>query len=150
MKAERSLKMRAVDFLSRREHSRMELGRKLARYSEDADDIASVLDEMARQGLLSDERFAQSLVHRRAPGRGTSRVLQELRQHGVGSDDIAAVRDDLAKTEVTRARAVWAKRFGGPPADATERAKQMRFLAARGFGHDAIRRVVSGADEDLD
>lgn len=151
MRPERSLKMRAVDFLSRREHSRVELGRKLARYSEDADEIASVLEYLAGQGLLSDERFAQSLVHRRAASRGTSRVIQELRQHGVSGAQVDDVRAELSATEFQRAREVWMKRFGEPAADMKARARQIRFLSARGFSHDVIRRVVQGADDlDLD
>ena len=47
----------------------------------------------------------------------------------------------------TRALAVWAKRFGAIAPDAAGRAKQMRFLAARGFGADVIRRVLQGRDE---
>jgi regulatory protein len=54
----------------------------------------------------------------------------------------------LKATEVERAREVWRKKFGAPAASATERGKQARFLAARGFGAEAIGRVVSGADED--
>jgi regulatory protein len=57
--------------------------------------------------------------------------------------------DTLRTSEVERAREVWRKKFGGPAQDAAGRAKQMRFLAGRGFGGDAIRRVVSGADDDL-
>jgi regulatory protein len=53
----------------------------------------------------------------------------------------------LKGSEAERARGVWQKKFSAPAADAAERGKQMRFLAARGFGSEAIRRVVSGADE---
>jgi regulatory protein len=55
--------------------------------------------------------------------------------------------DQLRPTEVDRAREVWRKKFGSPPADAAERGKQMRFLAGRGFAGDTIHRVVSGAGE---
>ena len=54
----------------------------------------------------------------------------------------------LKATEVERAREVWRKKFGSPAADPAGRAKQMRFLAARGFGADAIRRVVSQSEDD--
>jgi regulatory protein len=54
----------------------------------------------------------------------------------------------LRATEVERAREVWRKKFGTPPVDAGERGRQMRFLASRGFGGEAIRRVVAGATED--
>jgi regulatory protein len=49
---------------------------------------------------------------------------------------------------VERAREVWRKKFGEPATDATGRAKHMRFLLARGFGAEVVRRVVSGRDDD--
>ena len=49
---------------------------------------------------------------------------------------------------ISRAREVWRRKFGEPPTDAAERGKQMRFLASRGFGGDAIRKVVSGGDDE--
>ena len=55
--------------------------------------------------------------------------------------------ENVATTEVERAREVWRKKFGEPPADAAERGKQMRFLQYRGFSGDAIRRVMCGANE---
>jgi regulatory protein len=54
----------------------------------------------------------------------------------------------LRGSEVERARAVWRKKFGAPPADAAARAKQMRFLASRGFTGDTIQKVVSGGEDD--
>lgn len=153
MKTERSLKARAVDLLSRREHSRLELARKLARYAADSTEVDAVLSNLESQGLLSNDRFANSLVHRRAGKLGTSRIVQELRQHGVSAEQVAELRGSLRESEESRARIVWQKRYGKAPADAAERAKQMRFLAARGFGTDTIRKVISGAgnassDED--
>lgn len=53
-----------------------------------------------------------------------------------------------SRAELERAREVWRKKLGTPPVDAAERAKQMRFLASRGFGGEAIRKVVAGASED--
>lgn len=153
MKTERSLKARAVDLLSRREHSRLELARKLARYAADSTEVDAVLSDLESQGLLSNDRFANSLVHRRAGKLGTSRIVQELRQHGVSAEQVAELRGSLRESEESRARIVWQKRYGKAPADAAERAKQMRFLAARGFGTDTIRKVISSAgnassDED--
>jgi len=52
-------------------------------------------------------------------------------------------------TEVARARDAWRRRFGAPPADALEKARQMRFLRGRGFSFEAIRQVV-GAGEEAD
>jgi len=145
-----SLKARAVGYLSRREHSRSELARKLSAHCEDPAEIEAVLDTLQREGWQSDARYAQSLVHRRAAKQGTARILQELRQHGVASEQVTELRDDLRRTELERARAVWRKRFGGQlPATPADRARQQRFLAARGFTHEAIRAVLGkgGPDE---
>ncbi|AZG09998.1 recombination regulator RecX [Pigmentiphaga sp. H8] len=145
-----SLKARAVGYLSRREHSRLELGRKLARFGEE-DEVRAVLDSLEKEGWLSTQRYAQSVVHRLAAKQGTLRIMHELRQHGVADAQIAELRDTLETTELARAREVWRKRFGTLPADASQRAKQVRFLMSRGFGQSTIRQVLRGVDlDDLD
>ncbi|EHK65127.1 recombination regulator RecX [Achromobacter arsenitoxydans] len=143
-----SLKMRAVGYLSRREHARAELARKLAPYAEDAAEVEAVLDALEKEGWLSTERFAQSLVHRRATRQGAARIVQELRQHGVDDNQVAELRDQLRATEYDRALEVWKKRFDAKPADRSAYAKQARFLASRGFAHDVIRRILGEGDED--
>ena len=77
-----------------------------------------------------------------------TRIKYELRAKGVGAAEIARATRDACATEITRARAAWAKRFGTVPRSAAERAKQIRFLQGRGFSFDAIRRVLAGAEED--
>lgn len=143
-----SLKMRAVGYLSRREHAREELSRKLAAYAEEGDDVEAVLDALEKEGWLSTERFAQSLVHRRSSRQGAARIVQELRQHGVDDNQVAELRDQLRATEYDRARDVWKKKFDAKPADRAAYAKQVRFLASRGFAHDVIRRIVGEGDDD--
>lgn len=146
-----SLLQRAVAALARREHSRAELARKLRRHlpeGADPSEVDCVLDELARKGMLSEARFAASLVRSRAERFGTTRVRQELKQHGLAPDLIAQATAELGKSELVRAREVWRKRFGVPPRDEAERAKQLRFLAARGFSTDVVLRVVRGASDD--
>ena len=143
-----SLKMRAVGYLSRREHARGELARKLAAHAEDPAEVEAVLDSLEKEGWLSNERFAQGLVHRRAARQGTARIVQELRQHGVDDNQVAELRDQLRATEYERALEVWKKRFQARPQDRATYAKQARFLASRGFAHDVIRRILGEGDED--
>ena len=144
-----SLKARAVALLSRREHSRVELSRKLGAVAESADQLEQVLGDLMREGWLSDERYAQSLVHRRSGTHGAARIASELRQSGVADAAIADIRESLRETEFDRARGVWQKRFGGAaPADRQAFAKQARFLAGRGFGNDVIYRLLGEASED--
>jgi len=173
-----SLKARAIALLAMRDHSKSEFRRKLIRIarqmqqraqasdaqqqsppdlsieagaSDSAESLDSVVDDLLRwleaSGYLNELRFAESRVHTRAARYGNLRIQQELAQHGLELD--AQAQAELRSTEVARARAVWLKKFGGQtPRAAGERAKQMRFLAARGFSSSAIHAVLRhDADE---
>lgn len=141
-----SLTARALRLLSSREHSRAELERKLLPHASDVDSLTQVLDALQTKGFISEARVAESVLHRRAAKLGAARVKQELLAKGLDGVTVAAAMERLRTTELERARAVWRKKFAQPPQDATERAKQMRFLASRGFEGDVIRRVVQGVD----
>ena len=143
-----SLKGRALRYLAQREHSRAELQGKLASQVEEGEDLAAILDELEAKGFISAERFVDSVIHTKAARYGASRVLQELRHKGVDAELIADARERLRSTELQRAREVWQRRFGTPPDSPQERARQMRFLASRGFGGDVVRKVLRGGDGD--
>jgi regulatory protein len=144
-----SLTGRALRLLSQREHSRAELERKLARHAEDPAEIARVLDHLQSRGFIDHQRVADSLVHRRSAKLGAMRIRQELQAKGLDAQTVDAAVASLRATELERAREVWRKKFGAPAQDANERAKQARFLAARGFGGEVIRRVLAGTEEEL-
>jgi regulatory protein len=148
VKKEPTLRERALRLLARREHSRAELTRKLQAYASSADDLESLLDELTRRKLLSDERYAESRARALSRKFGTSRVTHELRARGIGKDLVTAASKIVRETEVERARAVWRRKFRAVPRTREERAKQMRFLQSRGFSFDAIRVVVGGSLED--
>ncbi len=141
-----SLKARAVALLSRREHSRAELARKLAPHAQDPDEISRLLDVLEAQGWQSDSRYVQGLVHRKSTVHGLLRIAQTLKQQGISDSHIAEVRDALKGTELDRARAIWERKFGSssPPGQPAEYARQGRFLAARGFSHDVIHKILKG------
>ena len=145
-----SLKARALRLLARREHSRSELEAKLAPHVQEGEDLAALLDDLQAKDFINEERVAESVLHRRAPRLGAQRVLQELRRKGLEEELVRAAAAQLKSTELQRAHAVWQQRFGSTPAPATpqERARQMRFLAARGFGADVVRRVLQGDDDE--
>ena len=128
------------------EHLNMPVPKHLR--AEDADEVERVLDALEKEGWLSTERFAQSLVHRRASRQGAARIVQELRQHGVDDTQVSELREQLRATEYPRALEVWQKRFGAKPEDRAAYAKQARFLASRGFAHDVIRRILGAGDDD--
>ena len=148
-----SLKGRALRYLAAREHSRAELATKLSRHvgpEDDPDAVARELDELAAKGFIDEARVAESVLHRRAGRLGGARVLQELRAKGLPDEVVADAAAQLRSTELARAQAVWRRKFGQPPADAAERARQLRFLAARGFSGDVARRALGGAADDDD
>ncbi len=134
--------------LSGREHSRAELERKLQQFEEEPGSLALALDELQAKGFISEQRVVESVVNRRAAKLGASRIKQELQAKGLDPQAVSEAVAGLRSTELARARAVWQKKFGHPPEDSAERARQMRFLASRGFGGDTIHRVVSGGDDD--
>jgi regulatory protein len=143
-----SLKARALRYLSTREHSRLELRRKLARHAEDGDDVEALLDFLEKNNWLSQERFAESLIHRKASRYGNSRVVAELQNHGVNGEALADLKSELKETEEARAKEVWRRKFGKVAVDAAERAKQMRFLLTRGFSQGATRAAMQGQTDD--
>lgn len=142
-----SLKGRALRLLAGREHSRAELERKLAAHEAEPGELARALDELQAKGFINEQRVVESVLYRRASRLGASRVKQELQAKGLPAEAVAQAVAGLQATEVDRAREVWRKKFGEPASDAAGRAKQMRFLAFRGFSPEAIRRVVRGEDD---
>jgi regulatory protein len=138
---------RAVGLLSRRDHGRVELGRKLQRHlqpDETKDDIERVLDRLQQQNLLSDARYAAGVVRQRSKRYGDARLVRDLRERGVGAVEADAAMAAVAGTEAQRALDAWSRRFDALPADAAERGRQGRYLQNRGFSMDVIIRVLAG------
>ena len=139
---EPSLKGRALRLLSQREHSRLELERKLAQHETDPGELAKALDELQARGFISEERVVESVIHRRASKLGTARVKQELQSKGLSAEVMAEAVEQLRSTELERAREVWARKFGTPATEPKEKARQIRFLVSRGFAAEVVRKIV--------
>lgn len=135
------LRVHALKLLTRRDHSRAELRAKLAVAAATEDELDAVLDRLQSERLLSDQRFATQRVIARARRFGNARLKQDLRQHGVGDDDIASALPE-GGDETERCHAVWSRKFGSLPQTEAERGKQMRFLQYRGFSSEAIRQTM--------
>ncbi len=137
--------------LAQREQSSAELRRKLLKRAlaqpADASDapaaveqVEQVLAWLIEHQYLSEARFAESRVHARVERFGNLRIRHELAQHGIEIEPAAAA--ELAATEAQRALAVWQRKYGTPPVDAREKARQMRFLASRGFSPAVIVQLM--------
>lgn len=136
------LRARALRLLARREYSREELLQRLRPHAEDEDDIVALLDQLEQRGWLSEARFAEQLAHARQGRYGSQRIAHELREKGVGDEVIEGVLAQVRQDEYAVAKEVWRKKFGTPPADVKDRARQVRFLQSRGFRLDVIFRVL--------
>ncbi|QDQ28615.1 recombination regulator RecX [Chitinimonas arctica] len=144
------IRSKALKLLSQREHTRLELRRKLAGGEESREDLDALLDDFAARGWQSDARFAIAYVDANAARFGRFRLENELQQRGVAEPLIRAALAQLPSedNELSRARTVWLKKFRQPASEPAERAKQARFLQTRGFSHDIIRRVITGWNEE--
>jgi regulatory protein len=147
VKREKGLRTRALEYLARREHTRAELGRKLAQHAEDPQEIETLLDDFERRGWLSEARFAEQLTATRRGRYGAARIARELRERGVSGEAVDAALPALKEGDLEAARAVWVKKFGRAPADAKEWARQARFLQGRGFAPDVIRALLRMEDD---
>jgi len=134
--------------LARREHSRAELARKLAAHAESAEQIETLLDQLAARGWLSEQRFAESRANVLARKFGSRKIEYDLRRRGVPAEVVERAVDEARVQELEHCRTAWQKKFGALPQDAAERGRQMRFLAGRGFSTEVVRQVLKAGETD--
>lgn len=139
-----TLSERALRLLALRDHSRLELARKLGSHAS-PDEVESVLDRMQELGFLSDSRYAESYIRSHAERFGAARLRAELGRRGVAAELIdTALGAQLAEApdELEQARRIWHNKFATAPADPREWARQARFLQGRGFSPATIRTLL--------
>ncbi|MBL8298121.1 MAG: regulatory protein RecX [Rhodanobacteraceae bacterium] len=141
---------KALAMLSRREHSRRELERKLGRSGVAADAASSVLEQLQQQSFQSDERFAQLLVRSRVSrGQGPRRILAELRTHGIADEQARLVLDAEAEDWLALAQRIYRRRYGAMASrDPLETRKRAAFLLRRGFDAATVRAITHADDVD--
>jgi regulatory protein len=140
----------AIGLLARREHAQAEIKRKLHDRGYDRDTTGEVVDELTRQRLLSDDRFAEMFIRSRAErGQGPVRLRAELRQLQLPAEQVERHLVAAGLDWAELARSVRLRRFGSQPAHSlSERAKQVRFLQYRGFTAAHVRAAMDGRCED--
>ena len=144
---ESALRARALRLLARREHSRAELRRKLAPHVEEGVDLDALLDDFTKRGWLSEERFVEQMLRAKSRRFGPLKIAHSLREKGIGEAEIAQAVALAREGESESLESAWRSRFGRIPADAAEKARQVRFLQGRGYSlqsiMDLLRRVDS-------
>lgn len=146
---ERSARRRALDLLARREHSRLELERKLRRAGFAASEVNETLAQLVEEGLLSDERYAEAYIRSCTErGIGPLRIRHDLAARGVEASLVTRLVDPGEAAWAARGRSVRTARFGEElPREPREIARQRRFLAGRGFTWEQVRAALG--DEEV-
>jgi regulatory protein len=144
------LRQQAIRLLARREHTRVELARKLSGLGT-TEEINAVLADMEASQLQSDNRTAENYLRSNASRLGTSRLRHTLKTRGVAPE---MIEEQMAQAdlpdEIERARAAWSRKFDTAPANPKEWARQARFLQSRGFAGDVVRRLLKQPLEAAD
>lgn len=135
----------AIRLLSAREHGRQELIRKLIQRGWTPDESESVVDDLAAQGLQSDQRFAESFVRSRAQkAHGPVRIRAELSERGLDRSEIERALQAEPFDWLAIASRWYERRYGTDPAtDQKERSRRQQALARRGFTSDVVRELVN-------
>lgn len=138
-----SLLGRAIRYLSIREYSEFEIKKKLLTFAP-CEEVNQVIQKLKEKGYLSDIRFAESLRARKSEKFGSRRIAQELKQHQLDPEILNEQLQKLKVSESERCFEIWQKKFGEVSLEPKEIAKQIRFLANKGFSQDLIMRIVKG------
>jgi regulatory protein len=140
-----SLMGRALRYLSRREHSRQELRKKLLPYAESDIELDELMTKLEAQSWLSDERFAESLVRRKSERYGSLKIVEELKQQGIEGDSLFEIKERLKVSDAMRAWELWQRKFDSMVTkDPKEKSKQMRYLVSKGFPLSVVTKIVAG------
>lgn len=140
---------RALGLLTRREHSRKELNRKLTSRGLDAAEVKAAVDRLAGEGWQDDKRFAQSVVRNRAAsGYGPLRIRAELSTHGLDREAVVRAMDTFEGDWTENARDLVRRRFGAALEDMAQRRKAADFLIRRGFDGSSVRAATRWDPDD--
>jgi regulatory protein len=139
-----SIKSKALSFLARREHAYSELFTKLQRYTDNLDEIHTILDDLKQKGWLSEERYVAGYISAKKNKYGSLKIRYNLQQKKVDPDLVEQILNQNASDEYQIAHKIWQRKFGDKtPNDTKEKMRQSRFLQSRGFSYDIIMRIIN-------
>jgi regulatory protein len=141
----RSINEVAIAALSRREHSVLEMRRKLKNKGFEDDEISTAIIRLIDNNLLSEERFTESYINmRKRRGYGPVRIAQELSQRGVTEEDFTDYLDRNNPQWRLVMREQYIKKYGQKLAvEYAEKARRAKYLQSRGFPLDWIFKLDS-------
>ena len=135
----KTIRLKIMDFLSRREHSVKEIFQKLSHRVESQDMLLQAIDDLVEDGLLSDESYFQSRKNR---GFGPLRIKNELSQRGIKESIFDTIQKDTDWTACAL-KALKKKTNGKYLVETNEILKLKKFLNYRGFEFQDIDKAFS-------
>ena len=138
----KSVRLKIMDFLARREHTTKEIYKKLEKRVESLDVLEDEINKLVEEGLIDNERFAEQYIHSRSfKGYGPLRIKQELKQKGVEENIGHSLMTDRDWTSL--AHQVLKKKAGNKlPEETKELLKIKKFLSYRGFDFSHIEKAL--------
>ena len=135
---------KALDVISRREHSEKELENKLLKKFESSELIDLVIERLKTNNLLNDERYAEMYVRiRKRKGFGPKRIGYELSSRGINNCISSHAIDEIGGWKEAAHDAFNKKYRNGIADDFKNKSKQKVFLQNRGFSFQEIDSVFS-------
>ncbi len=139
---ERTLEARAIGYLARREYSCAELRERLLADGADRDEVEALLAKLIARKLLSDQRYAEAVVGKKAGAYSRRTIRDALRAKGVADDTATQALAARPVDDGEALIALWRRRFSRAPTDERDKARQVRFLQSRGFALSAIFKLL--------
>ena len=135
---------KALDLVSRREHSCYELIQKLnKRFPETMPIIEDVVQKLVTNNILNDERFAEMYLNSRArKGFGPKKIEMELNSKKIDSSFIAIAIAEYDSWSENAENELLKKFKGIKPNDFNSKMKQKQFLFNRGFSTQIIEQIL--------
>jgi regulatory protein len=144
----KAIRLKIMDYLSRREHSSKEIFQKMSQRVESREMLEDTINGLVDDGLLSDERFAESYFQsRKNRGFGPLRIKNELSQRGVKDSIFTSIQADTDWS--LYAFEVLVKKLNGKkPEEMQEILKLKKFLNYRGFEFQDINKAFSKLNKE--
>ena len=135
---------KALDIISRREHSQKELSDKLIKKFNIPELVDSVIHNLLEKNLINDCRYSEAyVVARKRKGFGPKKIGYELVSRGVNENIASEVIDAEGGWNEAALKAFNKKFKAGIGEDFKEQNKQKVFLQNRGFSFQEIDSVFN-------
>ena len=139
----KTIRLKIMDFIARREYSSKEIYQKMSRRVEYKEMLEDSIDQLVKEGLISDERYAESYFQsRKNRGFGPLRIKNELKQKGVNESLFNEIQEGT-DWSVLAMNVLQKKVRGKFPEEQKDVLKLKNFLNYRGFNFQDIDKAFS-------